>query len=154
MVLSSSHRLSPAERELLEKGLTFIPTPKVLNKLQLRKDLYDYHRMLKILSFFDFNRSFTYLPFQNPSSWEPESTSQVPQTLMDRDLHAWRTPQIPPTGNGGRGPRQNITGDQRRTLALLIRSTDIIKPVDKGGQIVLQDRSDYLFKASRQHLSN
>lgn len=47
--------------------------------------------------FFYFDRNFIHLPFQNLSSWEPESTSKVLQTLMDGDLHVWRTLQVPPS---------------------------------------------------------
>lgn len=91
MLLCSACSLSLSERELLEKGLTFIPTPKALDKLQLGKHLYNYHRRLKVLWFFDFDCNYIHLPFQNPSSWEPDSTSPVLQTLMNGDLHAWTT---------------------------------------------------------------
>lgn len=97
--------------------------------------------------------STTYL-FQNSFSWEPESTSPVLLALMDRDLNAFGTLQVPSAGASGRGCRQNITGDQRRALAVLKRSANIIvKPADKGGQTVLQDRADYLFEANR-HLDD
>lgn len=144
MVLCSSYRLNPAKQEIMEKGLTFIPTPMALNKLQLRKDLYEYHRRLKILNFFDFDRDFNHLPFQNPSLWESKSTSLVWQALMDRGLNAFGTLQVLSAGAGGRGSRQNITGDQRRALAVLERSANIIvKPADK-------DQANYLFEANRQ----
>lgn len=70
---------------------------------------------------------------------------------MDHDLNAFATLQVPSAGAGGRGSWQNIMGDQRRALAILKRSENIIvKPANKGGQIVLQDRIDYLFEANRQ----
>ena len=55
MVLCTSFRLTLAEGEILERGLNFIPTPTKLDKLQLRHDLYDYHRKLKILDHFAYD---------------------------------------------------------------------------------------------------
>lgn len=150
MVLCTSYRLGPAEHEILE-NLNFIPTPRAFDKFQLRKDLYEYQRRLKILNFFEFDRDFDHLPFQNPSTWEPKSSSLIQQTLMEQDLDGFRALKVPLAGAGGRGARQNMTGDQKRALAALKRSDNIIiKPADKGGQIVLQDRIDYLFEANRQ----
>uniref|UniRef100_A0A671VT22 Uncharacterized protein n=1 Tax=Sparus aurata TaxID=8175 RepID=A0A671VT22_SPAAU len=47
--------------------------------------------------------------------------------------------------------RSNITSEQRRALKSLIQLDHVvIKPADKGGQIVLQDRTNYLIEANRQ----
>ena len=45
----------------------------------------------------------------------------------------------------------NITLEQRKALSTLAKDTHIIiKPADKGGQIVLQDKAHYLQEALRQ----
>lgn len=65
MNLCASYQLSKAESEVLERGLTFIPTPTSFNKLELRKDLHDYHRRIKILDNFPHNfRLFTFTVYQ------------------------------------------------------------------------------------------
>lgn len=84
------------------------------------------HRRLKILDYFEFNRDFEHLPFQNPSTWEPESSSLVLQTLMEKDLNAFRVFKVPSAGAGGRGTKYNITGDQRTPLAVLKKKSDNI----------------------------
>lgn len=151
MNLCASYKLGTVEREILEKGLTFIPTPTLFNKLQLRKDLYEYHRRLKILEHFSYNLDYSHQPFINPSTWEPESntTSEFIQNLITKDLAAFRALKIP--GKKQNQHRSNITSEQRRALKSLIQLDHVvIKPADKGGQIVLQDRTNYLIEANRQ----
>ena len=50
-----------------------------------------------------------------------------------------------------RESRHNVSVTQRRELKDLSTNVDVVvKPADKGGQIVLQDRANYLCKAYRQ----
>lgn len=50
--LSLTYSLTIEETSVLEKGLLFIPTPHRLDKQGLKRDLYQYHRRLKILEHF------------------------------------------------------------------------------------------------------
>ena len=148
MVLCSSFALSSAELALLERGLNFIPTPTVFDKTLLRKDLYDYHRRLKILDHFNFNQNRTVVPFKNPSTWEPNESLISPtfQALISNDIVAFNSFRVPTAS-----VRHNITKEQRIALSSLRKLDNIIiKPADKGGQIVLQDRISYLLEANRQ----
>lgn len=156
MVLCSSFRLSLDERAVLEKGLSFIPTPSHINRLQLRQDLHNYHRKLKILDFFTYNSDYSHLLFTNPSVWEPESKLISPQirTLIEHDLATFSALKVPSVNRIVRHSnksKSNITEEQQRALTTLRKLDNvIIKPADKGGQIVLQDRTDYLLEANRQ----
>lgn len=90
MNLCASYQLSRAEKEVLERGLTFIPTPNFFNKLELRKDLHDYHRRIKILDHSSYNQDYLHLPFINPSMWEPENiVSTSTHDLIKHDLTAF-----------------------------------------------------------------
>lgn len=155
MVLCTSFKLTLAEGEILERGLNFIPTPTKLDKLQLRRDLYDYHRKLKILDHFAYDSDYLHLPFQKPSTWEPELSQVSPfiQNLISQDVNNLTSFRAPPAHAVAHSNsfKSNITGDQRQALKAL-KSIDniIIKPADKGGQIVLQDRVNYLLEAHRQ----
>lgn len=156
MVLCSSFRLSSDERAVLERGLSFIPTPRYVNRLQLRQDLHNYHRKLKILDFFVYNSDYSHSLFTNPSVWEPESnlvSAQI-QTLIKQDLSTFSNLRVPSVNRIVRQSnkiKSNITGEQQRALVGLCKLDNIIiKPADKGGQIVLQDRTDYLLEANRQ----
>lgn len=137
MVLCSSYSLSSAEQEVLERGLNFIPTPTSFNKIQLRKDLYDYHRRLKILDHFNFNQDCNVVPFKSPSTCESKLDLSSPsiQALIRSDIAVFDTFRDPSVNF-----RHNITRDQRKALRALKKLDNvIIKSADKGGQIVLQD---------------
>ncbi|KAI9516449.1 hypothetical protein NQZ68_015950 [Dissostichus eleginoides] len=41
-----------AQLELLEKGLSFIPTPKLPTRPEIRADLHAFHRRIKIMDHF------------------------------------------------------------------------------------------------------
>jgi len=148
--LSRSYRLSPIELGVLEKGLTFIPTPQKLDRLELRRDLYVYHRRLKLLDHFDYETDFSREPFTDPSTWDPklESASPPIQLLVRKDLNVFgRFKPRPPN-------KSNLTMEELKAIKdLSSNSNIIIKPADKGSQIVLMDKAQYLLEANRQ-LSN
>lgn len=51
---------------LLEKGLSFIPTPNKHNYATLRRDVHSYHRRIKIADYFS-TITYTHIPFTFPS---------------------------------------------------------------------------------------
>ena len=74
------------------------------------------------------------------------SVSAPIRELIDHDLRSFRhlRPRHPKGEN-------NITVQQQQALKTLkSRHEIIIKPADKGGQIVLQDRTNYVLEAMRQ----
>lgn len=145
--LCSAFRLSDVQRDLLEKGLTFVPTPERACGLTLRRDVHLYHRRLKILDHFDYDRDFEHEPFTEPSKWEPKGHSicSPVRALVRRDREALRDLSVQSEKN------RNITESQSRALKQLACNQEvIIKPADKGGQLVLQDRHHYLMEAHRQ----
>ena len=108
--------------------------------------MHTYHRRLKILDYSD--TDFSNLPFTIPSMWEPamESVSTPIRKLIDPDLRSFR--DLRPRRHKGEG---NINTQQQQALKdLKSRQEIIIKPADKGGQIVLQDRTNYVLEATRQ----
>ena len=145
--LCATFRLSTAQREVLERGLTFIPTPSSADKMALRREVHMYHRRLKILDHFDYEEDHEHEPFLEPSNWEPKSNRVAPhiRALVEGDRLALEN------FNPSAERRQNISPEQRQALKSLAGNRDvIIKPADKGGQIVLLDRCFYLQEALRQ----
>lgn len=145
--LSSIFRLDRAESSILEKGLTFIPTPGVPRRSELRRDLHMYHRRLKLLDYFGYNNSEEVIPFVKSSSWEPEedSVSLPIRTLIRRDVEAFNRHKFKPN------VYNNISQEERKALSKLAANPNIIiKSADKGGQICIQDRDNYLKEAYRQ----
>uniref|UniRef100_A0A4W5LRR3 Reverse transcriptase domain-containing protein n=1 Tax=Hucho hucho TaxID=62062 RepID=A0A4W5LRR3_9TELE len=149
--LSSTFHLSPSETRLLERGLTFIPTPLHSDYGDLQRDIYRYHRTLKLLDHFDYTSDYRTLPFTAPSRWEPKSqTISAPiRKLIKTNTHIIRECHTATITS-----QQNITLEERRAIAELRKHKHItIKPADKGSKIIIMDNQQYLFEAHRQ-LSN
>ena len=75
-----------------------------------------------------------------------KSISKPIRQLIDQDLRSFR--DLRPRRPVG---EDNITAHQQQALnKLKSRHEIIIKPADKGGQIVIQDRTNYILEATRQ----
>lgn len=138
--LSQSYRLSITELEAFQKGLTFIPTPNGPDRMGLRRDLHTYHRRLKLLDYFSYQSDF-------PSRWEPKTdvTSPSIQTLIRNDVTSFNKFRVKPT------TKFNLTIQQLSAIKNLANNPHIIiKPADKGSQIVIMDKIQYLQEANRQ----
>ena len=135
---------------LLEKGLYFIPTPPVVDRQALRRDLHKYHRKLKLLDHFDYATDFDREPFINPSTWEPDwdSVSEPIKELIRRDIRVLER-------IGCKSEQEkNLSTGEREALNKLKNNQDIvIKPADKGSKIIIMDKNQYLTEAYR-HLNN
>ncbi|XP_062418033.1 uncharacterized protein LOC119194644 isoform X2 [Pungitius pungitius] len=110
--------------EILEKGLTFIPTPKSPTRPELRGDLHTFHRRLKLIDHFWGAPRREPVPFTRPSTWEPRPLAHTQPNISQQDKHFLKT-----------------LGNSKHI---------VIKPADKGGQIVFQDRHNYILEAERQ----
>lgn len=145
--LSLTYSLSEAEQSLLERGLFFIPTPLTTNRQDLRRDLYRYHRRIKLLDHFDFTMDSDREMFINPSTWEPkwESVSDPVKELIERDKAEFQKMVLRNEKNS------NLSSEERKALSRLKNNQDIIiKPADKGSKIVIMDKNQYLTEANRQ----
>lgn len=68
--LSKTFLLTETERKLLEKGLTFIPTPGEPDPGDLRRDIHAFNRKLKVLDYLNFENNIL-KAFTGVSTWEP-----------------------------------------------------------------------------------
>ena len=138
--------------DLLEKGLSFVPTLDIYKqqKNKVKADVSVYHRRLKLASHFGLGQDREIPPFQPGSNWEPtaEGLPASLQHLILEDTHAVRN--LP----GHIKEKDNLTKEQVRALRALTKNEDIvIKSADKGSSIVIMDRHQYLIEGERQ-LSN
>ena len=148
-IINLSDTFIPQHRhiKLLQKGLSFVPTPPVKNQKQsFMAHLSGYHRRLKLQSYFADSEPGVSPPFQSRSTWEPNS-SALPEkllTLFQEDHHVLR----------GLQPKQeidNLSEMEKRALSELQQNTSIvIKPADKGSSVVIMDRFKYTEEALRQ----
>ncbi|KAI7790206.1 hypothetical protein IRJ41_018224 [Triplophysa rosa] len=152
--LSKKIRLNKDQKELLCKGLIFIPTHLQPNwdKLETGRALTEYYRWLKLLAFFQEEaEGGMHEPekrFRFNSDWEPQG-DQVPGEvwgLIEQDQKI-----LMGTAGQERGGRDNLSLKEKIALQALRQNREIIiKPADKGSSIVVMDREQYQREALRQ----
>ena len=145
--LSTIFTLTPDQRCLLERGLTYCPPPTSFHLEELRGDLHRYHRRVKLIDYFDGQASHI-TPFTLTSGWEPGS-SQLDVRIKALILQDNRTMNQyiqnlhfrPPSGGS----------DHSEIIKQLQHNQNIIiKPADKGSKIVIMDSQQYILEANRQ----
>ncbi|KAL9958229.1 hypothetical protein ACROYT_G035215, partial [Oculina patagonica] len=147
----SKRELSEAEISLLSKGLKFCPTPEKVDVYNLRKDIREFVRRIRLREFFycddEVDGAFSDIPtFRNRSAWCPEKNREMAveayvEALENAILsHDFETSH-----------QRNLTREEQRALENL-RSYDdiIIKQADKGSAVVVLDKGTYVQEAMRQ----
>ena len=146
----SDHTLSDAEKSVLKKGLKFVPTPTGLNRSELMADNRKFARRMRLKEFFadeESNPNRQRNKFKR-STWTPEFGRErtmdnylmtVEQTLMNMKKQKVRS---------------NLTSAEREAIQSL-RSNDriVIFPADKGGAVVIQNRTNYT-EMAKEHLTS
>ena len=142
----SSCTLSPDETQLLARGLTFCPTPRQIDWNEVRADINDFTRRMRLLEYFhDFPSQSDPNPFHIKSSWTPAPhRDPALDTFIDAVEHDILN--LPP-----KPVRDNLTTRERHALKQLSQRTDIIiKAADKGSGTVIMDRDWYINECLRQ----
>ena len=140
--------LSESEIRLLSKGLKFVPTPVSINRAQLKLDLEEFGRRLKLKYHFrnHVSENFSHIPsYRPPSDWTPEINdvhlemylSELEEQLMKISEQGYNYP--------------NLTVEEREALKSLRNDPSIIiKEANKGSAVVIWDREDYIREAMTQ----
>lgn len=151
--------LSESDHKLLSLGLKFIPSTHKLPKAEVEKALNKLIRRLYLYDFFgiDPNKTFTKTPFIAPSTWTPplNKISQSTLALVEKLKNTTSDflNQLPSTEEFYLNPnhRDNLGPELRRSLHQLKQNNQIvIKPADKGGNVCLLNRDNYINEAYRQ----
>lgn len=149
IILTKNFCPSQAQLDLLNKGLTFIPTLDLGKdrKSQLQLDMQNYHRKLSLAAYFGEDRTRDPLPFMPASNWVPplEKIPKEIKLLIEEDTKCFKGlfkfPKETP----------NLTNDEVRALRQLIKHKNIIiKPADKGSVVVIMGRDQYIKEVQRQ----
>ncbi|CAJ0951530.1 unnamed protein product [Ranitomeya imitator] len=163
---SSAGSGSETELKVLNMGLSFCPTPK-WDSFQLERDLQQFYRNIRLKVYFEESTNFPgpvstpaqtegpiltidQLGLRNRSTFVPPKSSHAVETfvnLLDRDvkrtLHDQRLGFLP--------VRHNLDPLEKQALDSLSGNKNIIiKPADKGGAIVVMDKSFYMTEVRRQ----
>lgn len=149
VVLAQKFKLTRPQRELLSKGLTFVPT---LNrgrdhKLKLQLDMQNYHRKIKLADYFKNSTTTEKRPFTGASDWTPSFTEIAPeiQDLIKKDKKIFKT------NYNSLREIHNLKTEEIHALWELKKAKHIIiKPADKGSAVVILDRDQYIFEVKRQ----
>ena len=152
----SKYQLSKSEVSLLEKGITFAPTPGDADIGEIQTEVNKFiRRILLKLHFYDpdlnDNNSFKdqippgMVKFRNPSSWTPPAKDPCVRAFMNNVQQSLS--DFKPRSRA----THNLTKEERLALNNLKTKGDIvIKKADKGSSIVVMNRSDYISEAERQ----
>ena len=153
MINLSKYKFTVYEFQVLGYNLNFIPTPKHLNTEQLKEDLKQFGRKMKLRAHFGNTGKFDLddesIRFRPPSNkkWIPQTHHTVDtfleafQSDIDQDMKS-----IKP-----HNPHHNLSKYEQKALASLSERTDIIIiNADKGGAVTILNIEDYINDANKQ----
>lgn len=149
MVLANNFNLTGSQADLLNRGLTFIPTLDLnrKQKVQILLDIQNYHRRLKLAAYFQRGRNRDPPRFTPTSCWVPPLHKLPPEIifLLKQDLKQFNT------HFRSQQEKPNLSQAEQQALRELATNKHIvIKPADKGSAVVILDREQYIFEANRQ----
>jgi len=142
----SKFDLKQSHIDVLSKGLSFVPTPNPTSLDDICSAFYKFRSRLYLIFHFLNKPLPYYYPFHLASTWEPPTphSSCIEQCISHvyREISCLRYPFKPAT---------NLSWMELEAIHDLKSNTNIIiKPADKGGKIVLLDKTSYLQEAYRQ----
>ena len=168
----STSKLTSTETSVLEKGLNFCPSTKHLDKKALIDDTFSFCRKMRMKEFFhDQNTNNSEQSFsQNKNTQEQqklkESSERIDMTskmknpyyqpphCQSKNLELYLSNiknSITQLIKSPKSMTPNMTNDEHIALAnLKSRSDIIIHSADKGGKIVIMDKSDYILECQTQ----
>ena len=150
----STYKLTTAEENLLNRGLNFIPTPSREHPSHILQDFLLYDRKLRLKYFF-MDKEKEHIPkedktFKPTTGWTPPAT-QDRSMYFDNYRKFTHQELMQELSKSPKYTRFNLTKKEREAIKSLSQNHDIIiKPADKGGAIVIQDKQKYIEECLRQ----
>ncbi|CAM4659432.1 unnamed protein product, partial [Lepidochelys olivacea] len=154
----SNYTLSPAEAAVLSRGLSFCPSTPT-NMIQFCGDLESYFRRLRLKEYFQNTSEQHTNPQRSPyqhyrkrdSRWTPPEGRN---SRLDFYIECFRRRARAEIVEKQHHLPHNLSHAERNAIHSLRNNSDIIiKKADKGGAVVVMNRSEYEQEAARQ-LSN
>ena len=146
------------EKELLNKGLKFCPTPKPTSPIEIEGAINELYRKILVVGFYADEEdspppqtspdTLFQRKHQKKSTWQPQRSEVLPEILHFADDLKNLLQETPRRNTRN---RENLTKRQRYALKKLKKRKDIIiKPADKGAGIVILTPEQYETEAYRQ----
>lgn len=151
----SSVTLTTAQTSLLQKGLSFCPSPRTLDVGSVVDGLDKFHRSLRLASFFDciegpssdeseHNNGFSHRKFRPATTFNPRGPPTLESFILVNHSQVNKLPHL-------ETHFQNLSKSERLSIRELASNKSIIiKPADKGSGVVIMNTSDYIYEAYRQ----
>ena len=151
----SDRKLNNIELSVLGNGLKFCPTPMMVDHGNLKISLDNFMRICSLRLFFSDMETEPYIehqaPFSHkdlklPSRFNPHMPSNLEHVyyLILNDLLSFRPERR-------RYRKSNLTSSQETALRnLSLNENIIIKKADKGSNVVILNKSDYIQECQRQ----
>ena len=153
MINLSKHSFSKDTYKLLNKNLSFIPTPGIYSKSKLNGELQNFYGLIKLKAYFKDTESSikkdenTIFNLEKQKPWTPSQNHHSIETFIDFVQHYINDPKILNTKRS----EDNLTKGEQKALEELSKIENIIiKNADKGGAIVIMDIGKYISEAQRQ----
>ena len=154
----SNHKLSKSEVSVLEKGITFSPTPgecdisethqevqKFIRRILLKVHFYDETGIDSIDNSYYGNIPKGLLKFKPQSKWTPRSSDPILRAFIHNVEQSLST--LKPINS----KNFNLTKMERQSLDKLKSNQKIIiKKADKCSSVVVMNKEDYIREATRQ----
>ena len=151
----SNHTLSNDDISLLQKGLSFVPTPTSnLNKQRQEtyKETENLKQRINRTIFFNIHKQQPkFHPFKLKSSWQAPNTNHPNITNFFNNLFT----NIENIQRHQIKENHNLTTKEYESLIYFQHNPEItIKKADKGGGICLLNTADYISKIYTEHLND
>ena len=141
----SWRELSEEDVSLLSKGLKFSPTPTDIDKAQLKADIEEFKRRMRLRWYFRNNEDDSFTDdnsndhFRTKSTWQPPKDDPLLEnylSLLEKEVLS-----VSPEGKNF----SNLSPSEQLSLKRLKCDRNIvIKEAVKGSAVVVWDRGDYI----------
>ena len=162
----SGKKLTNSETSALEKGPNFAPTTKMPNKENVLNDVYAFCRKAKLRDFFHSDEDEEEKPDESKKpSWEDENERcKLDTKISNKYYHPEKEhpvnlnvylaavkDDVCKMMETPKYVRSNISNDERIALRNLSKRDDIqIQTADKGGKVVIMDKTQYKDECENQ----
>ena len=152
----SDHPLSKSDISLLERGITFAPTPGDADMAEIHIEVNKFLRRLLLKLHFhnpqamdgpppNFTIPHGLVKFKRPSTWTPKIFDPAVRTFVSNVNKSLSELNLKNRES------HNLSKNERESLAKLkLNKSIVIKKADKGSSIVVMNRSDYIKEAEKQ----
>ena len=142
----SRRNLSSVEISLLSKGIKFVPTANKIDQANLKRELEEYGRKLRLMWHFRHDeRPFSQQRFKPKSTFNSRNKDAVVETYLSYLEERLLEIEIPSKRFN------NLTKDERNAMySLKDDKSIIIKGTDKCPAVIVWDREDYIKAASKE----